>query len=203
MIWLEGQNVFGFTVEKTEIGRPGGKPFFPIPASTGIAVLHTTEGKTVGSAIAQFKMRFDPPHFCVGENRIVQCRPVGVQAAALHDPANRASYIQIEIVGFSKETLWQLDDSSLKPAVAVIAHSIANFGIPNAIPHNYPDTISDCKPFPSSNNTRRKKAESEWPNVKGFHMHMEIPFQGPTWHWDCGAIKRSELLKMAQQLLDG
>jgi len=32
-------------------------------------------------------------------------------------------------------------------------------------------------------------------------MHMEVPGQGPTWHYDCGALKRTVMLQMARDLL--
>jgi hypothetical protein len=41
-----------------------------------------------------------------------------------------------------------------------------------------------------------------WPIKKGWWMHMEVPYQQPTYHWDCGALKRTKMLEMAQALLD-
>lgn len=31
-------------------------------------------------------------------------------------------------------------------------------------------------------------------------MHLEVPYQGPTWHWDCGAVGRSRMLAIARSL---
>jgi hypothetical protein len=212
-LWLDGEDIFGLTVEKVEIPRPGKKPYYSMPVQNGIGVLHTTEGNDVKSALDAMdgsKKPPDPCHFIAGENRIIQTRPIGVQAASLHAPANTYAYIQIEMVGKTDDpprkqnAQWLPVDASLKPAIALIAYCSKNYGIPLIVPNNWPDTIDDVKPYPSTNNSRRIFAVKHglWPNARGWWMHMEVPFQAPSWHWDCGAIQRRVILKQAQDLLN-
>lgn len=205
MIWIDGQILHGTLVEKQEIKRPGGATYYSIPTNTQVGVLHTTEGKTLSSALAQLEMAHDAPHFAVGENRIVQCRPIGVQAAALRanqgEPnPNMDAYIQIENVAFSSQQLYLPDASTLTPLVRLLAYLTAY--IPLTVPNNWPDDCSDMKgEVWSSNNSRRKAAMTGlWPKEKGWWMHMEVPYQRKSWHWDCGAIKRSVILQQAKDL---
>lgn len=196
-LWLE--SVFGYQAERSPIPRPSNKPLIPINP-TAIGVLHTTEGKTVDSALAQFRMRLDPPHFCVGENRIVQTRPLNFQAAALHDPANRDAYVQIEIVAFSQTTLWLPGDPSLKPLVALIAQITLEHDVPLTRPDD--DWKDDCSDMPlpwAVNNKRRKQAI--YPNRVGWYSHLECVGQAPTWHWDVGALSYTSLFASVLDLL--
>lgn len=206
MIWIDGQILNGTLVEKHEITRPEGKPYYQIPSNTERGVLHTTEGKTLSSALAQLEMRHDAPTFCVGENRIIQCRPIGVQAAALRankgEPnPNADAYIQIESVAFSSKLPYLPDAPTLTPLVRLL--SFLQTYIPLVVPNNWPDDVSDMKSEVwSSNNSRRKAAAAGlWQTEKGWWMHMEVPYQGTTWHWDCGAIKRSVILQQAKALI--
>jgi hypothetical protein len=56
-------------------------------------------------------------------------------------------------------------------------------------------------PWADNNSRRIKAANGLWPAERGWWMHMEVPWQNPSWHWDCGALRRSEMLRMAQILL--
>jgi hypothetical protein len=193
-------NCFEFKVEKNEIGRPLGKPFISMEP-TSVGVLHTTEGSSVKGAVAALTMAHSAPHFVVGENRIIQTRPIGVQGAALHDPANRRAYVQIEIVAFSKQTLWLPDASSLKPLIALVAFAKKEFGIPLSIPLNWADDCNDLKGtiWASNNKRRQTAAAGAWETESGWWQHMEVPLQGPSWHWDCGAMQRSSVLASAAE----
>ncbi len=194
-----------FNVERREIPRPGGKPYF-LNSSTLIGILHTTEGTTTDGAWNALNDKSSAPHFIAGQGRIIQCRPLNVQGSALrsgHDnTANVNAQIQIEMVGQSKETLWLPVDGTLKPAVAIMAYCAKQLGIPLQVPNNWPDNCADMpKPW-ATNNSRRKQAESGlWPVTKGWWMHLEVPFQGDSWHWDCGALRRSEMIEMARQII--
>lgn len=205
MSWIDGQILHGTLVEKHEIPRPGGKSYYTISNNTGIGVLHTTESKTLSSALAQLDMKHDAPHFAVGENRIVQCRPIGVQAAALRantgqPNVNQDAYIQIESVAFSSQKPYLPDAATLAPLVKLL--SFLTLYVPLQIPNNWPDDCSDMAgEIWASNNSRRKAAAAGlWPKEKGWWMHLEVPYQGSTWHWDCGAIKRSVMLQQAKML---
>jgi hypothetical protein len=191
-----------FVVEHREIPRPANRPYF-LNSSTLIGVLHTTEGTTVNGAWTTLNAAHSAPHFIAGENRIVQCRPLTVQGAALRsgngNTANVHAQVQIEMVARSREQLWQPAPATLGPTVAIIAFCAKNLGIPLRIPNNWPDDVSDM-PLPWARNNRRRKQAAQlglWPVEKGWWMHMEVPYQGPSWHWDCGALQRSTLLNMA------
>jgi hypothetical protein len=202
MDWIDGQNVFGFVVEKHEIPRSGNRPYLENSGDLNI-ILHTTEGGSLAGALATLGANGDPSTFLVGEGRILQLRPLIAQAAALHDPMN-AGCIQIEMVGFSKQTKWLPDDGTLKPAVALLAWLKANLGIPLAVPYDWPDDCSDIKNTVwASDNLRRQKAIASYPAPQGVYMHLEVPHQGPSWHWDCGALQRSVMIEQAEALLAG
>lgn len=211
--------IFDFSVERRDIPRQGDRPFFPLDPRTRIGVLHTTESSKIEAAFAALKAKFSPPHFIVGESRIIQCRPLTVQAATLRGNApcraNAQAAVQIEMVGFtgggkdSKTTtdLWIPEDDVLLPTVAIMAFCAGNdIDIPLRVPkEEWKDDASDMPlPWATGNNARRRAAEAgDFPKLKGWWMHVEIPCQGPTNHHDCGRLRRREMLKMAQELLDG
>lgn len=194
-----------FEVERREIPRPDGKKYF-LNSSTLIGVLHTTECATVEQSWQVLNQKFSAPHFITGENRIIQCRPLNVQGAALRsgndNTANVHAQIQIEMVAKSKQTLWLPVAGTLHPTVAIMAYCAKHLGIPLRVPGNWPDDCSDVRlPWAANNQRRKKAAQGLWPVEKGWWMHMEVPFQGPTWHWDCGSLQRTSMLVTASVLL--
>ena len=55
----------------------------------------------------------------------------------------------------------------------------------------------------AANNKRRKQAAAGlWPLNKGWWMHVEVPHQKTQWHHDCGQLRRTEMFRLAQELLD-
>ena len=200
-------SIFGFTVKQMPIGGAITAPLDK-PIS---GVLHTTEGSTAESAAQTFHINGDPPHFAVGSGSIIQFRPLNQRAMALrHSPnknvfkgATNAHAVQIEIAGFSKTSLWLPDKNTVDRLAAVVAYSSLFHDIPLAVPNNWPDNCSDM-PLPwAKRNARRVWAESNRPATRGWWYHMEIPGQGPSWHWDCGAMKRTVVLQRAQELMKG
>jgi len=206
--WIDGP-IGGFEIEHREIKRPGGKPYYLMPELTGTGVLHTTESRSIAVAYDSLKSRYSAPHFLVGENRIIQCRPVGVQAAALVDPANRRAFIQIECVAFTggvypstaKTTTlpWQFSEPTLKPLVALLAYCKRRYQIPLVAPLLWKDDLSDCPlPWATTRNARRRIAErGAWNTEPGWWMHLEVPWNS---HHDCGRLKRTELLRLAAEI---
>lgn len=201
-----------FKVEKKEIKRPGGKPYY-LTSSTGIGVLHTTEGNSVDSDWKTLNKDASAPHFITGENRIVQCRPIGAQAAALrtNPPVypNVDAQVQIEMSCKTKmegnaPALWIPMPAVLEPTLAVMAWCAKNLGIPLQKPANWPDDGLDLKgTIWAANNKRRKQAaEGLWPKGKGWWMHLEVPAQQKSWHFDCGALRRTEMFRLAEEMLD-
>ncbi|HKV40470.1 MAG TPA: hypothetical protein VJX67_14750 [Blastocatellia bacterium] len=204
MDWVT-QEVFGFKVEIKEIRRPDGQDYLPTLA-TGVGVLHTTEIPSVEETWHLLNDKYSPPHFITGESRIIQCRPLGAQGAALRTNAphapNAEAQVQIEQVAFSRRSPWLPDLPTLRPTVALMAYCSTTLGIPLRAPNNWPDNWSSVpEPWDADNQRRQLAAAGLWPTEKGWWTHMEVPWQEPTWHWDCGAIKRSEMLAMAAALL--
>jgi hypothetical protein len=191
--WIS--SIGAFAVERAEIKRPGNKPYFN-NSHTMVGVLHTTESSTVKSAFNTLAGNHSAPHFIIGENRILQCRPLTAQGAALKAQGNTHAACQIELVEHSKQTLWTPVESSLRPLVATLRWAS---GDPLNIPLQRPvegwlDDCSDVKlPWAVSTN-RRRLAHDVWPKAKGWYMHMEVPGND---HWDCGALRFREILQQA------
>lgn len=201
-VWLNGQMIFGFTVEKNELPRSGGKPYYQMPTGGGILVVHTTEGSNVAGAIATLASKFDGPHFVVGENRIIQGRPLGVQGGSLHAPENQYPVVQVEAVGFSQTHLYSLPDSTHRPLTAVIAWAVKNLGVPLQRPSAlWKDDCSDMALPWAANNKRRQSGT--WPHVKGIYGHVEVANQGPSWHYDPGCLSYTKLFQDVKALLAG
>jgi hypothetical protein len=212
--WIDGP-IFDVTVEHREIARPGGKSYYRMPLLTGTGVLHTTEGLSLEVAFDSLAFKHAAPHFICGEGKIIQCRPVGVQGAALVDPANREAFIQIENVaytggghdGSAANTVrpWLFQDSTLKPLVALMAYCSLRYEIPLAAPRQpdvWPDDLKDCPlPWYGEQNARRRYVlkNNLWGKTPGWWMHLEVPFNK---HHDCGRLRRQELLRLAQEVRD-
>ena len=219
------EKIFGFKVEKRLISRPGGKKFF-FNSHTQIGVLHTTESSSVDESFKALNKSRSAPHFITGEGRIVQCRPLTAQGAALVGKApcfaNAQAAIQIEMATFTgggkdamtTTDLWLPEEDVLLPTVAVMAYCAGNeMDIPLQVPNDkWKDDASDMplpwaagptpkKPKAKMNTRRIAAAAGDFPKLKGWWMHVEIPCQGPTWHHDCGRLRRRDMLRMALELL--
>ena len=201
-------SIYGFSVRQLPLG---GAITAPIERPV-TGVLHTTEGSTAEGAAHTFHLNGDPPHFAVDSGSIIQFRPLNQRAMSLrHSPnknvfkgATNAFAVQIEIAGFSQKQLWIPNEATASRVAAVIAYSSLFHDIPLVVPNNWPDNCSDMPSSTwASRNARRVWAESNWPNVRGWWLHLEVPGQGPTWHWDCGAMKRTVLLQQAKAFVDG
>jgi hypothetical protein len=161
-------------------------------------VLHTTEGDDVDGAHAYQSSRGFAAHFYVGENRIIQARPVTVQASAL--PAHNDVGIQIEAVGFSNQREWVPSHETLDPLVALGRYLRDECDVPLARPSNWPDDLSDITTILATNNDRRKSRKAL--SFVGWVGHLEIPDCDPTWHWDPGAFDYSRFFSRVQEADD-
>jgi hypothetical protein len=222
--WLE--RIFDFPVERREIFRENRRPYF-VNTHTQIGVLHTTEAPTIERSWQALNGHHSAPHFLVGEGRIVQCRPLTVQGSALRGGApchaNAQAAVQIEMVGYTgggsdsrtTERAWIPGDEVLLPTVAVMAYCAGNeIDIPLQVPNEaWLDDCSDMplpwaagptprRPNARMNARRTAAAAGGFPRWKGWWMHVEVPCQGPTWHHDCGRLRRTEMLSMARELLN-
>ena len=203
MDWIDF--AFGFKIERKEIKRPGNEAYLP-RADSRIGVLHTTEIDGVDQSWDLLNQSASAPHFVTGEGRIVQCRPLSVQGAALrtNSPHTPNKYpIQIEQVAMTRGTLWLPDEGTLYPTIALMAYLALHDIVPLKIPAGWPDDCSDLQappPWDNENRRRVRAAAALWPNEQGWWMHMEVPWAQPTWHWDCGAIRRSVMVEMASRM---
>jgi len=206
--WLS--NAFNFNVERKEIPRPGNKPYIPMSPNS-VGVLHTTEGFGANGAWNTLNAKHSAPHFVVGDNRIIQCRPLGVQAAALLDTPlhpNKNAYVQIEMCGFTggnqdfaKHAMdqWSPIDSTLQPLAALMAWLSLNDIIPLQRANDWPDTCSDMVGiWARANNTRRLQNIYGNPQHKGWFYHLEVPGNN---HYDCGAMKCADVFTLAKTYL--
>jgi len=217
-------SVFGIPVEQREIPRPGGKKFF-FNSHTQIGVLHTTESDSLEGSFKSLKDAFSAPHFIAGDGKIIQCRLLTAQASALHGDApcfaNAQASIQIEMVGFTGGSagtttdLWIPKDGVLRATAAIMAFCAGDgIDIPLQVPkEDWKDDASDmplpwasgptpAKPKAKMNTRRIAAAAGDFPKLKGWWMHVEIPCQGTTWHHDCGKLRRREMIQMAKDLLN-
>ena len=197
MDWIEGRSLSGIEVEKREGKRKGGKPFIPLTDPQAV-VVHTTEGPTLSGGVNTLLKKFSAPHFVVGEDRIVQMRPLNAQGASLADKgsddfhANSVGW-QIESVGFSKKKLHRLTPSTWKPLVAVCTFLHQEFGVPLVRPEGWLEDCSDITTILATNNTRRKSRGAI--GFHGFLGHLDMPDQGDNWHWDPGAFQYTALFE--------
>ena len=178
--WLERAG--RFTIE------PLPCPHFlqPVDASAPAAgVLHTTEGGWDGS-LAVFKRHY-APHFLVGAGRIAQLAPVGLIGAALVTH-NWLALVQVEVVGFSKQTPWMFDDPTAEAVASLMAACKAEYGIPLTRP--WPDGVYGMA---RANDPHRNGGQ--FGHVAGWFGHGDVP--APDSHWDPGDLEWSKLFSAA------
>lgn len=185
--WLD--NACGFPVEHV-----GGIPHFPdsvSPTAPRSAVLHTTEGPTLEGALSVFKTHY-APHFLLGKDaagkvRILQLVPVGFIGAALVTHNNLA-LVQVEMVGFSKETIWLPDDGTAQAISALMAACRNEYQIP--LSHPWPDGV-----YGKATASDPHRNAGQFGRIAGWFGHGDVP--SPDSHWDPGAIEWSKLFSIA------
>jgi hypothetical protein len=208
MIWIE--QIFDIEVEHKEIPRPGGKPYL-LMAPNQVGVLHTTEGLGIDNAWATLNAHHSAPHFIVGDNRIIQCRPLGVQSAALLDTPlhpNKDAFIQIEMVGFTGGSRdyahhamdsWMPVDTTLNPLSKLMAFAAQKGYVPLKRAYAWSDDCKDIKGvWATAKNSRRLQNIYGHPQYKGWFYHLEVPGNS---HYDCGGMRFMEVTTKAQALM--
>jgi hypothetical protein len=184
---------------KFPISHIGGIPHFNVSVlldSPRTGVLHTTEGGWAGS-LGVFKQHF-APHFMVGFDsdshgvRIAQLVQVGTIGAALKANNNKA-IVQIEMIGFSKETPWLPDDDTVEALASLMAQCSVEYGIP--ISHPWVDGDFG-KAGPNSH-----RESGNFGKEAGWYGHGDCP--APDTHWDPGNLKWSVILGRANQIAAG
>jgi hypothetical protein len=171
-----------------DIEHIGGIPHFnqPIdPTAPPTGVLHTTEGGWDGS-LAIFRQHY-APHFLVGPGRIAQLVQIGTIGAALVTH-NWIPIVQVEVVGFSKETLWSFDDATAEAVTALMAACKAEYGIP--LTRAWADGI-----YGMARASDPHRNAGQFGHVAGWYGHGDCP--SPDSHWDPGALHWSKLFELA------
>lgn len=148
-------------------------------------VLHTTEGGFDGS-LAIFKKHY-APHFLISDSVIAQLIPIGVSGASLKQH-NNIAIVQIELVGFSKETPWFPDDESAHRLGAVMATCLHLLNLPLSHPWKDGDYGR------AGDNPHRHSGF--YGKVAGWYGHADTPT--PDTHWDPGNLQWSELFDLAK-----
>ena len=177
-----------FTVEQSPC------PHFSQPVNLSgprTGVIHTTEGDSIDGALSVFKQHF-APQFLVGPSRILQLVQVGTIGAALVTH-NSDAIVQIEVVGFSKQTPWIFDDATLEPLAALLATIQHEYGVP--LHHPWAD--GDYGLY--GDNPHRHAGK--WGVEAGWYGHGDVP--EPDEHWDPGALQWSVLFAKAASLAGG
>ena len=190
---------------KPWLDQAGKFPVEPIPcphfsqpvdlAAPRTGVLHTTEGPTVEGALAIFRQHY-APHFLVGldahrQVRVLQLVQVGTIGAALVTH-NWLAIVQVEIIGFSKETLWRPDDGTAEALASLMAVCKREYGIPLAHPWADGD-------FGRAGDNPHRHA-GKFGVAAGWYAHGDCP--SPDTHWDVGALEWSSLLDRASAMTD-
>lgn len=181
-----------FTVEHI-----GGIPHSTLPIVAGApraAVLHTTEGSDIEGAMSVFKTHF-APHFVLGRDargtvRIQQLVPIGFIGEALVTHNNLA-IVQVEMVGFSKQTLWFPDDQTAAALAGLMAACRDEYGIP--LTHPWPDGI-----YGRATASDPHRNGGQFGKDAGWFGHGDVP--APDSHWDPGALQWSRAFGMAEKI---
>lgn len=202
MTWLT--TIGPYRAQKRESPRPGGKPYIPLSDPRSL-IVHTTEGPSVDGAWNTLNQKGAAPHFIVGENRIVQMRPLDVQAATLVTDADAGFWAnalgwQVECVGHAQQSLHKLTASSWNPLAALATYFHERQGVPLRRPDGWRDNCSDITTILASNNTRRQSRKAI--GFRGFLGHLDVPNQSPTWHWDPGALDYTALFAEIEEASD-
>lgn len=175
--WLE-------TAGRFAVEHVGGIPHFAQEAQAGAppaGVLHTTEGSRDG-ALAVFRRHY-APHFLVSAGRIEQLVPVGFIGASLVTH-NWLALVQIEVVGFSRETPWLFDDDTTEAVAALMAACKAEYGIPLSRP--WPDGV-----YGRARASDPHRNGGQFGKIAGWYGHGDVP--SPDSHWDPGNLRWSSL----------
>jgi hypothetical protein len=192
--WIDGRRLGGIRVERAEGRRPGGQAYLPLAGRRGLC-MHTTEGDTVDGAVSVLRSNFSAPHFVTGQGRIVQMRPLDAQAATLR--AHNDLYWQVECVERSRQGLWLFKESTLKPTVALMLFFRDDLGVPMRTVDGWRDDLRDITTILATDNTRRRSRKAL--DHRGVLMHLDVPDQGPSWHWDCGAQRWARVFELVQE----
>jgi hypothetical protein len=156
-------------------------------------IIHTTEGPTEEGALGVFHQHW-APHFVVGLDHahkleITQCVPVGYIGAAIA-AHNALARVQIEVVAFSKTSLWLPDAQTLDALASLMNVCLEEWQIPLFHPW------ADGDFGRAGNNPHR--GSGKFGKVSAWFGHGDCPL--PDNHWDPGALAWSKVFERAKEL---
>jgi hypothetical protein len=141
-------------------------------------VHHTTEGSSAAGAFAAFAKNRSAPHFTVDETTIFQHIDTDVAARALRNApggveTNRASAVQIEVVGFAGTNK---KAPTLKNVARLCRWLETTHQVPRVWPSGFPKTAKNGAD-PGGHN----RDAGNWTTKSGHYGHSQVP---ENVHWD-------------------
>lgn len=196
--WLDG-------IERRPIARYPGGAYVAQGAGLWKILLHTTEGTSIEGAMAAYRNQSAPPHFTIdlddeAYGRYVQHIPLTRSAYALRNlrggtQTNRDHVIQIEIVGYARDTRhWSQRKLLLLAAflerimdvVPDVQLHFANFDYADSAEYGIGNTV--------------EMSAGEWDAFSGILGHVHAP---ENTHWDPGALNTAALLALMTEGVQG
>lgn len=148
------------------------------------------------------------PHVSCGGGYIAQHRPFNFQGSALRadtgkgNPNMRCIQTECSTNTEGRTGVWDMQPSTHRPYVALLAWLIEHQGIPAHIPNDWPDNCSDGPGqghvWASETNSRR--LSKVWIREGGVYQHMEVS-EGGNNHYDLLYWRRSKALADARALM--
>jgi hypothetical protein len=160
-----------------------------VPAARMHLLLHTTEGGTIAGAEGAYRARGVPPHLTISyeERRVVQHVPFTRSAMALANlpggvETNRQGVIQVELVGFARET-HRWPEAKVRWIAQQLAPVVKAWGI-------------DYRKYPTFHGegagwilavvgAKQRFSFGDWLAFNGICGHQHAP---ENHHWDPGAF---------------
>ena len=163
----------------------------PIALTVPNLVLHTTETDGYVEHLAF------PSQFQCGEGIIGQHIRLGMSGDALREWDRHAR--DIELVGWSKLFKWLPQESTLGPAVALVAWLHKNNKIKTGLrrPTDWPLLLDR---LPAATTTYYRRHAGLWASSPGVYGHVEIP--GNT-HWDPGSFDYPTFFERVEAAIRG
>lgn len=161
-------------------------------------VLHRTEGRTVAAAQGAYDAKKIAPHFTwdIAARRRLQHVDTDRAAGALRNESggpqtNRDGAVQVEIVGFSKDSP-DLSDDELAWLAEGIREICDREGINR---RRFPMFVGPEAGWIARPDAPQRMSYSEWENFDGVCGHQHVPENS---HWDPGALPYDRILKLME-----
>lgn len=162
----------------------------PMLDSRPRGVLHRTEGATYAGALGAYKSKRSAPHYTVQGLRVWQHIPMSRAARAMQNleggvQTNRIRCWQIEVVGFSADSIW--DPDTIITTRELMKWIEGETGVrPTA-----PRFLSNKDGFIARLDAPQRMSNSAWMSWDGWCGHQHVP---ENTHWDPGTLPITQLL---------